>query len=242
MSSKKHRKSIRARYEREAKSEFVKEVTSSSVNLKDQKLRKLMEQIETLMKGENKFIIFLTKPTQGKFAGAYAQAGNYNSENEVYPHCDEIYFYQNNNGKGLDYIGVRYIRVYSDFPSSISEFTLDEIRKVEEVLPEKIFSDDENLEIYGATKIVRSSVSVALLAHNGNPQIIQNLQKGSEINSLIENQDWIKLFSNKSWLNALETASNLNSFHEGHLKKELLTISKFFPEETKECIIPELIF
>lgn len=109
-------------------------------------------------------------------------------------------------------------------------------------LADRKFSPDENLKIYSATKIVRSSVSVALLAHNANQQIIQNLKNGSEINSLIENQDWIKLFSNKSWLNALETASNLNSMREGHLKEELLTISEFFPEETKSYIIPELIF
>lgn len=83
------------------------------------------QQIETLMKGKNNFTIFLTKETQGKLVGTI-QAGNFKSELEVMPQVDEITF----NGTN-----VTYIRRYSDFPPSVSTFSLNVIKKVEETIP-----------------------------------------------------------------------------------------------------------
>lgn len=135
MSSKKHRKRIRAQYEREIRlnltEESVKEVVNSSKRIKinSPKLSAFVKKIEVLMRGKNNFLVYLTKTTQGKFVGTYAQAGNYRSSFEVFPSCDEIHFSKNKNR-----VNVRYIRVYSDFPSSITDFMLSEIEKVEEIL------------------------------------------------------------------------------------------------------------
>jgi hypothetical protein len=91
----------------------------------------LKVQIETLMKGKNSFVIYLTEPVQGKFVGAI-QAGNFNRDLKVIPNWDKITFSEDKTG-----INVTYIRKYSDFPPSVSNFRLSEVKKVEEVLSTK---------------------------------------------------------------------------------------------------------
>ncbi|HEY5589120.1 MAG TPA: hypothetical protein VIK86_09225 [Candidatus Paceibacterota bacterium] len=132
MSSKKNRKKIRAQYEHNANLDSKEKHLKSSLNIKinNPKLRTFMEKMIALMKRKNNFYVFLKKLTQGKFVGAYAQSGNYNDNFEVMPDCDEIHFYKHKNG-----VLVRYIRVYSDFPSSVTDFMLSEVEKVVEVLP-----------------------------------------------------------------------------------------------------------
>jgi len=85
-------------------------------------------QIETLMKGKNNFVIFLkneVKPHFGDISVSKKQ-----KQFEIMPNCDEIHFYNIKNG-----VNVRYVRVYSDFPSSESNFLLSNIERVEETLP-----------------------------------------------------------------------------------------------------------
>jgi hypothetical protein len=126
MSSKKHRKSIRAQYEHNAK-----------FNPAD---KRFMKQIKTLMNGRNKFCIFLTKKTQGKFVGAWAQAGHFDNKIEVMPDSDEIEF----TGEKFGVINIKYTRIYSDFPPSVSNFPLSQVQKIEEILSEEIPSRFDN--------------------------------------------------------------------------------------------------
>lgn len=88
------------------------------------------ETIEKLMAGSNKFIITLTKAVPRNFLRSEAQSSSPRREFEVYPTVDKINF---SPIKGTT--RVEYERVYSDMPSCMSQFLLNEIEKVEEILP-----------------------------------------------------------------------------------------------------------
>ena len=88
------------------------------------------KEIERLMQGENKFVIYLEKSTTPVFQGAKAQSVGEKKEFEIHPKADKIFFSgEKDNAK------VTYERVYSDFPSSVSTFMLSQIKGVEEILP-----------------------------------------------------------------------------------------------------------
>jgi hypothetical protein len=152
MASKKHRKKIKSFYkcqneksneilkvpqtelkEEPPKKDERKWLDIATVEVKDlPPASQLLEKIKTFMTGTSKFVIYVKKQTQVKFAGVFVQSGGSKKEFEVFPDIDKVLFSVREDGL----IEIAYTRVYSDFLPSVSKFTLNEIEKVEEFLPE----------------------------------------------------------------------------------------------------------
>lgn len=114
---------------------------------------------------------------------------------------------------------------------------------------ERVFNEEENREIYDACNTLRASMTVSMavyVVNNPGTKIgmlgmIEKIEQGSVINDLVKGYDWDKLFQNEEWLNVLQGATNLNFLENGQYKEYLMTIAKFFPEETKGYIILEIL-
>ena len=88
-------------------------------------------EVRALMLTRTKeFIIYLKKGIEPQFMGAIAQAVKAEQKFEVRAVIDEILFLVNKKGS----IEIAYVRIYSDFPPSVREFTLEEIEKIEELV------------------------------------------------------------------------------------------------------------
>jgi len=109
------------------------------------------------------------------------------------------------------------------------------------------FNEEENRSIYRACNTIRSLIT-AYSAINGfrHPnQGLGNLAlkagKGSVINELVQKRDWDNLFQNQEWLNILDCAYNVNILQNGIYKEHLITLAKFFPDETNGYIFVEIL-
>ncbi len=77
--------------------------------------------------------------------------------------------------------------------------------------------------------------------HNCGESVASIMGKDSLINSLVQSGEWETLFKDEQWLSALKEAQKLNMFNGDLWRKNLLTIAHYFPEETKEYLMPELL-
>lgn len=134
MSSKKNRLNIRRFHENTKNPESAQRNTWVDIKeIENKNFSKNFAQLMAIkqkMEGKKPFTIYLTEPSEGKFTGAFVQAGNFHSEIEVFPDYDQIHF-------SFAKKQIRYERVYSDWPSSISFFSLKSISKTE-VLKEEL--------------------------------------------------------------------------------------------------------
>lgn len=110
------------------------------------------------------------------------------------------------------------------------------------------FNEEENRAIYKACNTIRSLMTVySAVSGLRNPDqegvgsIAQKTGEGSDINELVQKRDWKNLFSNKEWLNILECAHNVNTLQNGIYKEHLITLAKFFPDETEGYIFAEIL-
>ena len=109
------------------------------------------------------------------------------------------------------------------------------------------FNEEDNLKIFIACNTIRALMTVSSLVEGmkhpgeGLVNVAQKTGKGSLINDLVEEKDWNNLFQNEEWLNVLEGAQNLNFLQNDQYKEHLITIAKFFPEETEGYIFVEIL-
>lgn len=84
------------------------------------------------MAGTKKFVIYTEGRVEAKFIGAISSVEP-TKEFKVYPKMDKIFLCFGKNNQ----VEITYMRVYSDFPPSISEFNFKEIKTVEELVSKK---------------------------------------------------------------------------------------------------------
>lgn len=114
-------------------------------------------------------------------------------------------------------------------------------------MKKRLFNEEQDEEIYNACNTIRALMTVSSAMEGlknpgqGIRDITAKTEDGSVVYALIKGRDWENLFQNKEWLSVLEGATNLNFMQNDRYKKHLLTITEFFPEETKLHIMVELL-
>jgi hypothetical protein len=123
---------------------------------------------------------------------------------------------------------------------------------MEEIEKEKRpFSDEEDCDIYLATYRIKTFLFMHAGGHvmkssTSKPKAISKVTElaiGSTIHALIEQRDWENLFKNNCWLDSLESAQNLNFLvpSKNSISNELRIIAKYFPIETEQFIIVDML-
>ena len=108
----------------------------------------------------------------------------------------------------------------------------------------KIFSEEENQEIYFACNLIRASmVLIATKEKIGDKnttlgEIPIMAGNPSLINSQVQSHEWERLFANSDWLDILSAAQNINPLKENRFSKFLKVICKYFPEEIDGILVP----